>query len=380
MLTSLEDRPRTRLQHPLVMFAASAELNPQMAVGSELELEDEYLPSLLPGSVNVFQSLNSGHANGQPEPYLPASRLLRVVPAAQLEKGAYSVQQQTCNPFRIIPIASARVRYSRLNTYSSRPTTIASLDFEVTPFTNFDVTLDEAELSLSAGKVESLTQLTDFTPPITCRPRDDVTLVYKLTPEDGGDPASSTTAIVSILSIYLGATIFVSAECRPKVIMQWKTNVDFSMPLNPTFGGPSQVLQRSNRPASLSVGSAQRVSTPPSVGAAANRRSYSSADLGVTISFAGPSEVEVGKAFHWDVFIVNRSDKSRKFAMAAIPRRKRSDSRKHATRPSSSSAVSVKGGDVAEAVADENIVYARQKNATFYETQLISLSTDIRVG
>lgn len=343
-------------------------------------VEDEYLPSLLPGSVNVFQSLHSASGDDQSGPYLPASRLLRVLPAAHMEGQAYSVQQQTCNPFRVIPIASARVQYSRLNTYTSRPTTIASLDFEVTPFTNFNVTLEQAELSLSSGKVECLTQQMDFTPPISCQPRDDVTLVYKLTPKDGVDPASSTTAIVSVLSIYLGATIHVSEDCKPKVIMQWKTNVDFSMPLNPTFGGPSQVLQRSNRPASLSVGSVQRVSTPPSRDAAANRRSYSSADFGVTISFSGPLEVEVRKPFHWDVFIVNQSDKARKFALAALPRRRRSDSRRHATRPSSSSAAAAKGHDAADAVADENIVYAKQKNAMFFETQLISLTTDIGVG
>ncbi|KAL1954656.1 hypothetical protein VTO42DRAFT_850 [Malbranchea cinnamomea] len=370
------NRPRTRLQHPAVLFAASAALNPQRVSVDN----DDYLPSLIPGSANVLQSLDGGQGNDQPDPYLPASRLLRVVPAAQLEGGIYSIQQQTCNPFRVIPIASARVRYSRLNSYSSRPITIASLDFEVTPFTSFDVTLDEAKLSLSAGSVESLTSLTDFAPPVICRPRDDVTLVYKLTPDDRHDPTSSTTAIVSVLNIYLGATISVSDVCRPKIIMQWKTNVDFSMPLNPTFGAPSQVLQRANRPASLSVGSAQRVSTPPSVGAAANRKSYSSTNLGVTISFSGPPEVTVGTPFHWDVFIVNRSDKTRNFAMAPIPRRKRSDSRKHATRPSSASVSSFKGTDVAEAVADENIVYAKQKNAALYETQLISLSTDIRVG
>jgi hypothetical protein len=89
---------------------------------------------------------------------------------------------------------------------------------------------------------------------------------------------------------------------------------------------------------------------------------------------------EVGKIFHWDVLIVNRSDKPRKFALAAIPRRRRSETRKHATRPSSPSVSSIKSRDIAEAVADDNIVHAMQKNAMLYDTQVISLSTDIRVG
>lgn len=373
-----EDRPRVRFPHPSVLFASSATLNPKKTPVESRE--DEYLPSLVPGSTNVFQSLAGGQENGQFDPYLPASRLVRVVPAAQPEEGTHHIQQQSCNPFRVIPIASARVRYSRLNTYSTQPATLASLDFEVTPFTGFDVVLREADVSLAGGNVEGLTQLTDFVPPITCQPRDDVTLVYKLTPEDAGDGTSSTTGVVSVLSIHIAATILVSNDCRPKVVMQWSTNVDFSMPLNPTFGGPSQALQRSNRPANLSVDGSQGTNTPPSGRSTANRRSYVSPDLGVTVSFSGPAQVEVGKAFRWDVFIVNRFDKARKFAMAAIPRRKRTDPRKHTARPSSSSSSGAKGNDMAEAVTDENIVYAMQKNAALSETQLISLSTDIRVG
>ncbi|KAK2784527.1 hypothetical protein FQN52_008948 [Onygenales sp. PD_12] len=380
-LDAFLNRPRVRLQHPSVVFSASATLNPPKT--SAGDVQDDYLPSGVPGSVNVFQSLSASSSSRRPSdslPFLPASRLLRVVPAAPAEQSLYSVQQVAHRPIRIIPIASARIRYSRLNTYSSKPTTIASLDFEVTPFTNFEVILEKADLVLYDGQVESLTIGNGFAPPITCSPRDDMTLVYKLTPDDSVDAASSTTAVVSVLDISLGAIICVSEECRPKISMQWRTNVDFSMPLNPTFGGPSQVLQRNNRPASLPMTPSQSSSTHPTATSASNRRSYLAADIGVTISFSGPDSVEVGKPFHWDVFIVNRSAKSRKFAMAAVPRRKKTDSRKHIARPSTSSVSSRKENQIAEAVTDENIVYAMQRNAIPYETELICLSTDIRVG
>ncbi|PGH02565.1 hypothetical protein GX51_04592 [Blastomyces parvus] len=398
-LDTFLNRPRVRLQHPYVTFSASATLRPLHISSRESsgDYEDEYLPSGIPGSVNVFQSLAENTSQGQrnPQPFLPASRLLRVVPAAQEEASSYRVRQITQHPFRIIPIASARIRYSRLNTYSSKPTTIASLDFEVTPFTNFDVILEKTELALLDGQVESLTTDNGYALPVTCRPRDDVTLVYKLTPVPGMEASSSTTAVVYILDISLGATICVSDECRPRISMKWRTNVDFSLPLNPTFGGPSQVLQRSNRPASLPMTPSQSGgggSTPTTAAyeasaaaLAANRRSayISTTDIGVTISFSGPSSVEVGKPFHWDVFIVNRSEKARKFAMAAVPRRKRADVRssRHISRPSSSSVSSGRRDEqIAEAVTDENIVYAMQKNAIPYDTELICLSTDIRVG
>ncbi|OJD18851.1 hypothetical protein AJ78_01184 [Emergomyces pasteurianus Ep9510] len=394
-LDTFLNRPRVRLQHPSVVFSASATLSP---VNKESEeSEDAYLPTGVPGSVNIFQSLVENTSQGQsnPPPFLPASRLLRVVPVAREEESSHRVQQETQQPLRIIPIASARIRYSRLNPTSRKPTTIANLDFEVTPYTNFDVILQKTELTLFGGQVESLTNSNGYSLPVTCRPRDDMTFVYKLTPEHGMEAASSTTATVYVLDISLGATICVSEECRPRISMQWRTNVDFSLLLNPSFSGPSQVLQQNNRPASLPItpsqsGGGDGGGTPTSLttngGAlATNRRSayVSTADIGVTISFSGPSSVEVGKPFHWDVFIVNRSQKPKKFAMAAVPRRKRADARssRHITRPSSSSVSSGrKDEQIAEAVTDENIVYAMQKNAIPYDTELICLSTDIRVG
>lgn len=301
-----------------------------------------------------------------------------------MEEPIYNIQQQTSNPIRIVSAVSARIRYTRLRTYSGRPTTVASLDFEVSPFLNSEVIFDKAELSLSNGSVETLSDIPGLTPPITCRPRDDVSLVYKLSPEYETDPSPSTTVMSSALDISLGATVLFSTDCQPKIIMQWKTSVDFSLVLNPTFGGPSQTLQRNNRPTSLPMSPTHpsgSPSSPPSVRRSSLReRAYSAADLGVTISFSGPAKVEVGKAFCWDVFIVNRSPAPRKFVMVAIPRRKRVDLRGHANRPSSGSISGRRGDQIAEAVTDENIIHAKQKSIAGQDTELLCLSTDVRIG
>lgn len=380
-----KDRPRIRLLQPSVTFIAFAALNPSKNKLVDPSVDDQYLPTSVPASVNVFQSLSQDDSSKGVAPYLPASRLLRVVPATQTEEPIYNIQQQNQNPIRIIPAASARIRYSRLNAYSGRPTTIASLDFEVTPFANFEVVLHKAQLTLSDGHVEELSNVSGLVTPIPCSPRDNVTLIYRLTPEYGPEPDPPTTAMVSDLEISLGATIQVSPDCHPRVSMIWKTNVDFSTPLNPTFGAPSQVLQRNNRPASLSMTPSHGASSSISNIAPSNRsslreRAYSTTGLGMTISFSGPANVEVGKTFHWDIFLVNRSGKARKLALIGMPRRKRTDPKKHVARPSSSSTTSRKEDQVAEAVTDENIVYAMQKNAAPHETELVCLSTDVRVG
>ncbi|KAL2832119.1 TRAPP trafficking subunit Trs65-domain-containing protein [Aspergillus cavernicola] len=375
-------RPRIRIQHPSIIFIASASLNP--AENRQLDSrEDVYLPSLVPASTNVLQPLSRDPAFSQKDPFLPASRLLRVVPAKYSEDPIYNVLQESGHPMRILPAASAKIRYSRLNSYSGRPTTIANLDFEITPFLNCEVVFDRADLRLSDGSIEILTDGPGLVPPVKCYPRDDITLIYKLTPEYGPDSSPSTTVMVSTLDISLEAVIKVSDNCKPRILMQWTTNIDFSMALNPNFGGPSQALQRVNRP--MSLGTLASQASTAAGGIQPNRtslreRAYSATDLGVTMSFSGPPSVQVGKPFSWSVFIVNRSTTPRKFAMVAIPRRKVANTRGHVARPSSSSMSNRRSDQVAEAVTDDNIVHAMQKSVAGQEADLVCLSTDVRVG
>ncbi|KAJ5620571.1 hypothetical protein N7510_004555 [Penicillium lagena] len=380
-------RPRIRIQNPSLFFAASATLNPSDASLQD-DPEDEYIPPLVPASTNIFQPLSGDKSFAQKEPFLPASRLLRVVPTTTNEDPIFNIQQQNSHQIRVVPAASARIRYSRLNAYTGVPTTVANLDFEVTPFLNSEVSLDKADLRLSEGTIEPLSDVPGLSLPLTCRPRDDVTFVYKLTPEYGPETNPSSTAMISTLDISLGAVIHLSDDCQPRISMDWKTNVDFSMALNPTFGGPSPALQRTHRPTSLPMNPSnpnhpnQAALTAPGNPnrSSLRERAYSVTDVGVTISFSGPVRVQVGLPFSWDVFVVNRSSVPRKFALIAIPRRKRVDPRGHVARPSSSSLSSRKENQVAEAVTDDNIVHAMQKNVTGQEAELICLSTDIRIG
>ena len=375
-LTLLE-RPRNRIQHPSLLFIGSATLNPSEA-SRPVDPEDDYLPSLVPASTNMLQSLAGGKSISHKDPFLPASRLLRVVPTAYSEDPVYNIQQQHGHPFRVVPAASARIRYSRLSSYTGVPTTVASLDFEVTPFLSCEVSFDKAALSLSEGTLESMSDIPGLTLPLTCRPRDDVTLVYKLTPEYGPETNPSSTAMMSVLDISLSAVVLLSEDCQPRISMEWKTNVDFSIALNPTFGGPSTALQRTNRPTSLSVSGQSATAT--ATRSSLRERAYSVTDVGVTISFSGPTRVQVGSPFSWGVFIVNRSSIPRKFALIVLPRRKRVDPRGHVARPSSASISSRKENEVAEAVTDDNIIHTLQKSVVGQEAELISLSTDIRVG
>ncbi|KAK2865132.1 hypothetical protein FQN49_003880 [Arthroderma sp. PD_2] len=357
-------RPRVRLRHPSVVFTASADFSPQRSQTSTSN--DQYLPCLMPASTNIFQSLTA--TGDDLDPYLPASRILRLVPSTQPEGSIYNVQQMSYNPIRIIPAASAKIRYSRSAAVSKKLSTTASLDFEATPFTSYEVVLEEAELLLSNGTVEPLAQAIGFSPPINCPARDDISLIYKLL---SAEMVDTDTPVTSALDISLKVTVLVSDDCQPKISMRWRTNVDFSKPTNQSLGSVSNMLRRSI----VSRGSDQSTQEPSTPQVA----SYSPGIQGVKISFYGPSSVEVGKPFDWDVFIVNTSTKSRKFGIVAVPFRRRSDTRAHVPRPSSASSIK-RADEVAEAVVDENIVYAMQQNAAPHETDLICLSTDTKIG
>jgi hypothetical protein len=109
-------------------------------------------------------------------------------------------------------------------------------------------------------------------------------------------------------------------------------------------------------------------------------RNASITDFGVTVTFTGPADdkpIYPGIPFSWSVFIVNRSDRPRKLALIVIPKRRRTEAR--ITRPPSTG-YGKKDPKVADAVVDENIIYAMQRNSAVEPADIICLSTDTRVG
>ncbi|KAI9775974.1 MAG: hypothetical protein M1839_000673 [Geoglossum umbratile] len=387
-------RPRIRMQNALIVFSASANLKPVEQVQSEII--EKYLPSQIPSNLNLLESFRDDPALASITPHLSALRVSRVVPAAQVAKEFLQpLRDISQRAYRAVPAVSSRVRYPRLNTFASKPSIIACLDFDVTPFADCSVSLDQVNLTLSGGNVEALIGPHDSGIPLICKPRDDVTLLYRLTP-DGIIEMNSHKSNIRILEVSITATALVTEDCHPRIEMKWRANVDFSAPLNPSFGGPGQHLQRINRPSDLPVTSRTgTASASPSttagsrpltlgpdtlpVGEYGHQRSISPGDSGLTITFSGPQDVHVGGVFRWEVFIVNRSSRPRKLLLVAIPKRRKADTKRSAPWPPTAGG-GRKAGSVTDAVVDENIVYAMQKSAVMDPVDLVCLSTDIRIG
>jgi hypothetical protein len=393
------NRPRARFASPALIFVASANLISSKGA-SESSIRDEYLPGFTPEPANLFESLKQIPTLRDDPPYLPISRLDRVLPDAAPDGNMIKIRHAPTRSIPVVQAVSARIRYSRLDTSTNHATTIASLDFEVTRFMDLTVNLEAADVELSNGSAEILMpqQL-----PISCRPRDIITFMYRLHPAHKFEtpsllPPTTLPAgngpTADVISIATQASIFVSDTCRAKIAMAWSTNIDLSAPLNPSFGAPGQSLQRANRPQSLPV--AGTGSSPAPMSLTSTPRGSVLGGSGLTISFSGPTTpVEVGRTFGWKILIVNQSPKTAKLAIIPLPQVQRPNNqyqqfgKRHAPQISTSSSQHAEkrhtdGGstrDIAPAICDENIVYALQhQNPQSSGTELLSLTPELRIG
>lgn len=293
--------------------------------------------------------------------------------------------------FRGLPAVSSRVRYSKFNGRAGRSSIIATLDIETGAFSDEDISITHVKMQLSEGSAEDMGKGLAPLLPLRCKPKDNPTFLFRLTPS-GPDQDTSHQSSEKTVLITVHATVLVSDTCRPKIEMRWKTGIDILTPLNPLFGAPVPSMQRSSRPSSLQKTSSTADGDTLPVSARDGKASHESGSdeqrqragsvtgLGISISFTAPDFVDVGKPFSWDVLIVNRSSKPRQLALVVIPRRRKGFIGTHSSKSSSSSVKGRRDGEYADAVVDENVLYAMQRNAGHETVQLISLSTDVRVG
>jgi hypothetical protein len=377
---------RLRFHSPSVIISATANLRPEDQVENSVKNE-EYLPSQVPAGLNLLESFSNDPDLGKFKPRLSALRVSRVSPTTQSPKDSFRPLRNIARrSLTIVPALNLRTRYSRPNSTPSNPAILASLEIEINSLAGTKVILEQAHFIVPEGVVEDLNIAPAMKFPMTCLPRDEVTLLYRILRSD----LESTKSNIKPLQISVLATIIISPQSNAQISMYWSTTVDFTLPLNPGYGTASPTIQRDHRPSQLSIGAVE----PQSVASLAathpdalptielttkHQRSLSIPDFGVTMTFIAPSAtLPLGELFSWQVFIVNRSDRSRKLALLAVTKRRRNE-RAHPHRPPSSG-YGNKNPAIADAVLDENILYAMQRNAAVEPADVICYSTDVRVG
>ncbi|EUC50182.1 hypothetical protein COCMIDRAFT_82750 [Bipolaris oryzae ATCC 44560] len=371
-------RPQGRFHKPAVYFQPTASFKPAENP-KEDALEDDYLPSCVPTPLNLLQSFENDPALVGIHPRLSAMRISKVTPSAPVAREMVRPIRNGQKPiFRVLPPLIWRVRYSRLHASVNDLSMIASLDLEVAQFATYDVRIKNVKLILHGGKTKELSTEQDVT--VSHKPGDQLTYLYKIVPDLAPDGTPSLGTKGHYLNLNVEANVTMSSDCRPDIAIEWKTPVDFA------FEQASGHAKAFHRPTS-SMSQATNASNPDALVGSDSQDQHghtlSSNEVNVTLTISGPPSIHVGEIFTWDVFIVNRSDKTRRLAILVIVKRPRDGEKKHRSHPSTSSV----GGPrvekrelLATAVTDENVVYAKQKSTRTETADLICLTTDIRVG
>lgn len=368
----------------MVTFKASVFLQSLSESGDDT-FKDPYLPSGIPASMNILEPLTGSRDSLGREPRLSVSRLSGAQPVRQDPRGSTrSLKVHVSNAFRALPAIASRVRYHKPTTILGKGSLIASLDLECAPFSDDAMEVSSVEMQLSDGTVEDLVAAHLPLLPLTCRPKDSTVFLFRLLPNNSTTETSSSS-LARTVEIKVKATVRISDECLPKIHMSWRTGVDMATALNPTYGTPGQSMQRSKRPTSLPVGpSSENVhkadEDQPTRESKTRQRAISISDLGVTVTFTAPKHVPVGKQFALDVLVLNGSSRPRRFALNAVPQRRTAEAKAQQLKQPSSSPGGSSDAKIAKAVVDENVLYALQKTSIQDSMQIISLSTDVRIG
>jgi hypothetical protein len=386
-------RPRTRLVSPSIVFTASAYLKPD--VSAELNSgRDGYLQSGVPSGYNLLESFaNDSSLNGA-QPRLSALRVSKVAPVTRQQELLQHIRALQQLTLRIYPVIHTRIRFSRPNTAPASSAIVAMLEVDFTPHFDCEVVLDKIELSVPESNIENLNNDAGLQLPLNCVAHDHITFLYHISPQKMDITPRNP---IRELSISINATAHIEpGVCMAPLSMSWTTTLDFTTPVNPGFGPPSAGtgIQRAHRPSQLSISgqtvqplkspSAIRPDALPTLEAATTRAETTIQDLGITMSFTGPSEpVHPGDIFSWTVYVVNRAAEKnalppRKLALVAVPKRRRHELRQ--VRPPSTTSRRKGESEIADAVQDENILHAFQKNAVVDSTDVVCLSADTRVG
>ncbi|KAF5629551.1 hypothetical protein F25303_10211 [Fusarium sp. NRRL 25303] len=386
-------RPRTRISAPAIIFTASASMKPEVSTDL-IGKGSGYLQSGVPSGFNLLESFGSDAALGGVKPRLSALRVSRVAPVTRSQDVTKHIRALPQVQHKIFPVVHTRIRFSRPTTAPTSSAVIALLEVDFTSHFECEVSLDQIELSILDATVENLNNDAGMQLPLTCVSHDHITFLYRIAPRQHDVTVKNP---MRELGIKISATAqVIPGRCTPSMNMSWSTQLDFTLPVNPGYGSATAGtgIVRAHRPSQLSITgqavnplvspSIIRPDALPTLEAATSNTDASITELGITMTFTGPSEpVYPGQVFSWTVYIVNRAtEKSsappRKLALVAIPKRRRGEVRM--TRPPSVGGRRNGERDVADAVTDENVLHALQKNSSIESTDVVCLSADTRVG
>lgn len=354
------NRPRLKLQKLSVYLAPLITLRP-VEVASNAKPGEQLLPSMVPQPINLLQPFEADPRFAGQRPYLSASRITKVAPAAPAPRD--SGQRLRTAPkrlFRAGPALFWRIRFSKTTAPPKSSFMFATLEFETPQLWRCDVSVTAVELQLAQGKVQNIGPGL----PELLRTGEQYTVLFKLNapPTLMHGPTSTDK-----LDINITATAKIGDGCTPTLNIKWTTTADFQFDQHTKLNGTTQAAGNShnqaNGPDSLPYTTDSNLEKPVTpVG-----------PTGVTVTITGPDKIVVGKPFVWHVFIVNRSDAIQSLAIFPISKVSTQERRQFPPAVTPLRPTEQKPGET-------NDVYDMPISWFFEPTELTCLTSNARVG
>lgn len=238
----------------------------------------------------------------------------------------------------VYPAVNLRLKCTKST--GSQDTIIAILEIENNETAKFDVFIKSADLSFTAG---SAILLSNDRFPLYLSPGENISLAYQLSHADAG---LSQTRVKPITILLHSNPVLVNIENQniapalldtsigPSVLTKWDTIVDFgvvssaTIPHTPVSAGSAsgsvkklfKVTRIGSVPTLRSASGSSNPNGSPNDGKMSSiTPSVLPTSAGVSISFSGPSTVQVGKIFKWKVFAINNSTQSKHLTLYIQP-------------------------------------------------------------
>jgi hypothetical protein len=344
-------RPRVRLQRPAVYFTANLGMKSGSSTATSTSGK-QFLSSFEALPANVLESLHHDPSLGSSarEIHVSETRVTKVSPSSsQLEDTPRPLRGATKRAFPAVPAFFMRIGYSPLP-----DATIASLHVEISPLITGDVHLDDVRLELPGTKVQGLN---DAVWPQRSKAGDEVVLLYRI--ENSSSEAASTSSGMDLAAVSIEATAYMDADSSVQIGTQWQAQVDMSH-------NQKAAPYKWSRPLSSGNAAHKRLLSQNSSRPSIYEGTHNPAKEGeIIFTFTAPPTTKQGSIVEVQVQCLNKSNRSRRFALVSARRR--------------SSAASAKPRFDKRVSSNDTAVSAGMHD-TAEQNRVLTLTPDVRVG
>lgn len=296
-------RPRMRLQRPAVYFTANLNIKTGQAPPTPGP-EKQYLPSFEPLPSNVLESLHHDPSLGTSgrQIHVSETRVTKVSPSAsQLEDTARPLRGATKRAFPTVPAFFMRMGFSTMP-----DAVIASLHVEISPLITGDLNVDDVGFEMPGMAVSSLNEAVW---PQRARAGDEVVLLYRI--EKQAHTHHHMPRDMDLALITVQATASFDQSSSVALETQWQAQVDMSH-------SSQAVPYKWSRPLSTGNAAHRRVASQSS--SRPSMHDVSAKEGEIVFNFTAPASTKQGSYVDIKVQCVNKSNRSRRFALVTAQR------------------------------------------------------------